>query len=366
MKATLLLLSLISISIATPVIISGYSTVLELYDLDTAGSLKLQHNFTVPSPLTYWAQHPTKFDVFYAVLEGVPDGLVKSFTISGGNITETSSVAVGAGPVHVTVEPQGRWLYTAGYTTGNITAVSILANGNLGAVFDTVSNGAKTHQTVIDPTGKYLFAPCVDGNLVGQWNIGADGKLTSLGNLTFPTGAGPRHLAFGPVSNTVAWVVTEVSSQIFTATNNNGVLTFGSVVPSTDSTPSFGSTVRISKDGKFLSSIAIFGIERNNFLTRVKLETAGGDINYPRDFNLNPSQTFAVVANQLSDTLTVLRRDATTGLLTKVSTTTTAVSQPVFVGFLNTVQPGTTIATSKDSSASSLFMGLFAFVLFFF
>eukprot|EP01118_Nematostelium_gracile_P001203 TRINITY_DN1124_c0_g1_i5.p1 TRINITY_DN1124_c0_g1~~TRINITY_DN1124_c0_g1_i5.p1 ORF type:complete len:221 (+),score=43.41 TRINITY_DN1124_c0_g1_i5:98-664(+) len=107
MKATLLLLSLISISIATPVIISGYSTVLELYDLDTAGSLKLQHNFTVPSPLTYWAQHPTKFDVFYAVLEGVPDGLVKSFTISGGNITETSSVAVGAGPVHVTVEPQG-------------------------------------------------------------------------------------------------------------------------------------------------------------------------------------------------------------------------------------------------------------------
>lgn len=103
----LLLLTLFSVSLATPVIVSGYSTTLSLYDFNSTGRLNLQSDLTVPSPLTYWAQHPTNPNVLYAVLEGVPDGLVKSFVISRGAITETSSVAVGAGPVHVTVDSQG-------------------------------------------------------------------------------------------------------------------------------------------------------------------------------------------------------------------------------------------------------------------
>jgi 6-phosphogluconolactonase len=389
MRSQLLLLTLFSISFAVPVLIAGYGTTVQVHDLDTTGALKLLQNYTSIGALTYWAAHPKLQNVLYAVWESVEDGRLKSFELTHTELKETASIAVGPGPVHVNVESQGRWAYVAGYTSGNVTAVSILANGVLGAVIDSVSNGAKTHQTAIDPTGKFLFASAVDGNVIGQWNIGADGKLTSNGKLTLPASSGPRHFKFLPTNPAIAFAITETSSQIYTLSNTNGILAVSSVVKSTNTTQTtYGSTILISNDGKFLyagnrddvnsSSITVWSIGAAGALTQIQFETAGGDLWFPRDFNWDPTQTLLVVANQKANTLTTLKRDSATGLLSKIATVPTATDTPVFVGVIptldtnptsvstatsaSTVTFGSSSSKQADSSASKV-VGLFAVVL---
>jgi 6-phosphogluconolactonase len=362
MKLLLLLFTLFSVVITTPVLISGQSAIVEVYDLDSTGKLISTNNFTATSSLTYFAFHPTLPNVVYAVLENA-NGRAKSYSISGQTMTETASIDVGAGPVHVVVEPQARWLYIAGYTSGNVIVISILPNGALGSIIDTKANGANTHQITLDPTAKYLFAPSLGTDTVGQWIVGNDGRLTSNGVLTLASGTQPRHMAFSPTSATTAFLMGEVSNKIFTLNlDSNGKLTVASQTSSTNTTTAtYGSTIRISKDGKFLyggnrdysgtSSITVFSIGAAGALTRIQVQYGGGDVNYPRDFNMDPTGNFIVVGNQNSDSITVFRRDATSGLLTKLSTSKTSATSPSFVGFMVTAAT-TSTASSAGSSAN--------------
>ena len=82
-----------------------------------------------------------------------------------------------------------------------------------------------------------------------------------------------------------------------------------------------GAAIRISSDGRFLyasnrghNSIAVYAVSENGeAIERIQLISTEGDI--PRDFDLDPSEDFIVVANQDSDNLTLYRRNQETGLL---------------------------------------------------
>ena len=82
-----------------------------------------------------------------------------------------------------------------------------------------------------------------------------------------------------------------------------------------------GAAIRISSDGRFLyasnrghNSIAVYAVSENGeAIERIQLISTEGDI--PRDFDLDPSEDFVVVANQDSDNLTLYRRNQETGLL---------------------------------------------------
>ncbi|MFU1806012.1 lactonase family protein, partial [Enterococcus faecium] len=62
------------------------------------------------------------------------------------------------------------------------------------------------------------------------------------------------------------------------------------------------------------NSIAVYAVSENGeAIERTQLISTEGDI--PRDFDLDPSEDFIVVANQDSDNLTLYRRNQETGLL---------------------------------------------------
>jgi 6-phosphogluconolactonase len=71
--------------------------------------------------------------------------------------------------------------------------------------------------------------------------------------------------------------------------------------------------------------------QENGELSHVQQIASGGD--FPRDFSLDPSGKFTVVANQKSNNLVLFSRDETTGKLTQLHAET-QVPEGVCVTFL--------------------------------
>ena len=83
-----------------------------------------------------------------------------------------------------------------------------------------------------------------------------------------------------------------------------------------------GAAVRISNDGRFVyssnrghNSIAVFEVtDEGAGLAFIQSISTEGD--FPRDFDLDPTNDYLVCANQNSDNLTLYKRDEATGKLT--------------------------------------------------
>ena len=96
----------------------------------------------------------------------------------------------------------------------------------------------------------------------------------------------------------------------------------------------------VSPDGKFVygsnrghNSIAIFKTGAGGKLDLVAHETGGGEIKVPRDFGMTPDGGLLIVANQDGGNVTVFKRDAAAGTLTKLSTAAVP-GKPAFVGIV--------------------------------
>ena len=62
-------------------------------------------------------------------------------------------------------------------------------------------------------------------------------------------------------------------------------------------------------------------------------ETAAGEIKVPRDFSMTPDGGLLIVANQDGGNITLFKRDAAAGTLTKTSTVAVP-GKPAFVGIV--------------------------------
>jgi 6-phosphogluconolactonase len=102
---------------------------------------------------------------------------------------------------------------------------------------------------------------------------------------------------------------------------------------------SFGADIHFSPDGKFLyasnrghNSIAVFKVDViNKSISPVDWMKEG--INWPRNFGIDPSGNFLLVANQKGDNVTVYRRNPLTGTLT-VTNQMLELSSPVCIRFV--------------------------------
>lgn len=144
--------------------------------------------------------------------------------------------------------------------------------------------------------------------------------------LQLDPGYGPRHLVFNP-NKSVAYLLGELSSQVtvldYNATTGNFTpVQTESLIPDNFTAHNGSAAIHISADGQFLyasnrghNSIAVFTLtadgRRIDLIQRVSTE---GD--FPRDFNLDPSEKFILASNQNSDNLTLYKRDTESGFLT--------------------------------------------------
>ncbi len=141
-----------------------------------------------------------------------------------------------------------------------------------------------------------------------------------------PAGSGPRHLLFS-ADGKHAWLTMEMSAQVAVFDYNDGVLTQTQLVDLAAGQPTSdkaGAALHTSADGKFLyvsnrgtaNQMVVFSIDPATAqLKELQKRSVEGD--HPREFTLDPSGKFLLIANQKSNQIVVVERDSKTGLLGK-------------------------------------------------
>jgi 6-phosphogluconolactonase (cycloisomerase 2 family) len=127
----------------------------------------------------------------YAYVVNKGSNTVSQYTLGANGALAampTATVATGANPASITVDPTGKYAYVVNYGDGtNNSTVSQYSIGADGALtpMTTATVAARTgpHSIVVDPLGRYAYVANAD-TLISQYDIGADGALTPMTQAT--------------------------------------------------------------------------------------------------------------------------------------------------------------------------------------
>ena len=252
-----------------------------------------------------------------------------------------SQTSGGDNPCYVSVTKNGQWVAVGNYTGGNVSMFKTNANGSLkpmtqliqhvgSSINKTRQEKAHVHATVFSPDEKYIFVPDLgmDKVMMYQFNGASNMPLEPAIDTFAPVlpGSGPRHMVFNPVNKKYAYLITELAGEINGYIYEKGKLSNIQNIAThpTDFKGQPGSAdIHLSPDGKFLyasnrgeeNNIVIYAVEPTNGLLTIKGFQSSLGIK-PRNFCIDPTGNFLLVANQDSGNIVIFKRDTTTGLLT--------------------------------------------------
>ena len=291
---------------------------------------------TVPTPEaspTFLAIHP-KRRWLYAANESATGGLI-AFAIDrkSGQLTQLAEAAMnGFGPTHVSIDSSGQWVMAAGYNSGRIASYPILSDGRLETAVSDLFAGQNAHQILSAPSGSAVFVPCLGSNYIAQYKIDTKtGILQAQVPASLATGTGgPRHMAFHP-NGQWAYVLNELASTVQALRFNTRTLQLARLEKpvSTLASPvrgNSGAEVQVHPSGKFVytsnrgdDSIALFSVNADGSLTFQNTTKTGGEA--PRHFSIDPTGKWLLIANQNSNSLTIMTIDHATGFISLTNKT---------------------------------------------
>ena len=309
-----------------------------------------------PNP-SFVAIHPSG-KTLYAVNE-LDQGAVTALTIDGatGGLTKLNAQSShGGAPCYVSVDRRGRVALVANYATGSVALLPLQADGALAAAAAVDQHagtgpnaerqeGPHAHSILPDPSNRFLLSADLGADRVLVYRL--DNEAKSLrqvdgGAAVMRPGAGPRHIAFHPTLPLV-FVSNELDSTVATLRFDaeRGALTLlgaVSTVPSGWSGTNYPADIHIAGSGRSLyvsnrghNSIAMFTVTGSSgALALEQVISTEGD--WPRNFSLDPTERWLLVANQRSDSIIVFSRDPKNGSLTH-SGQRIAIPSPVCLRF---------------------------------
>ncbi|MFT4192912.1 MAG: lactonase family protein [Comamonas sp.] len=298
------------------------------------------------------ARHP-RLPLLYAANE-VERGSVSTFRIQpDGTLAFVSEVpCAGQAPAFISVHPDGRFLFTANYGSGDVSVIALQADGvpdpALPAVVysDRLACGAQTpcqagadvvpasasvhegfatsdhdgphaHMVKADPKGNFVLVADLGLDRVICYRFDrATGRLSQPQTVAVAESAGARHFIFHPNGRWFYLVTEEASTIAFMRYDDaTGVLTpvsETSILPPGFKGTSYASGICMLPDGQHFvalnrlhDSIALFGVDPGSGVpTLLREEWTRG--NYPRSCTLDPSGRFLYVChNKQGDNVTV-------------------------------------------------------------
>ncbi|WP_039055567.1 lactonase family protein [Enterobacter sp. Bisph1] len=305
-----------------------------------SGALK---DKTLVSPLANAAQLTAARDgkTLYLASE-VEKGTVQALRINvNGELSVLNQVASGgAGPVYLSLTPNGHFLLVANYISGSIAVLPVKEDGSLGEAVDTHQhqgdagaakpqaavegsfaisdhNGPHAHMIAADPSGKFVFSTDLGLDRIYQYQLDSKtGRLTPNDPPFIDAsskGAGPRHFVFTPQGDGL-WLINEEASTLtyYRLDKARGTLQAGqtfSALPKEYKGTSFAAGLVLSRDGKQLyvanrlhNSIAHFTVKGDGSLIHQNDVWTRGD--YPRTLTLSANGRWLYVMNQRSDNIT--------------------------------------------------------------
>lgn len=325
----------------------GASQGIYRYAFDSeAGTIRPEPLQVVESVSPSWLVLAEDKRLLFAVNE-TADGHVSAFNIAcDGNVRLLDQLpSQGDEPTHASLSQDQRYLFVANYAVdpdpgGSLSVLPVDRQDPLQPVVQQARHqasgvnperqaSAHVHSVVPSPDGQHVYASDLGADKVFVYRY--DGASTNKpltpsqpASVSLPAGSGPRHLLFD-ASGKHAYLTLEMHAEVVMFDVREGNLIERQRLPLTErqeAAAKAGAGLHLSADGRFLyvsnrgtaNEIVVFSVgKQDGRLALVQRRSVEGD--HPREFALDPSDRFLLVANQKSNQIKVMRRDPLTGKL---------------------------------------------------
>jgi 6-phosphogluconolactonase len=227
----------------------------------------------------------------------------------------------GVGPCHIEVSVDGKYLITANYGSGSVSAVKLNSEGIPEKVTDVIFYGEKSHphMTIHNPRLHTYYISDLGLDRVHQLKLDTTMGLLMNADMAYfncEPGSGPRHMAIDRSSANL-YVINELNStasvyNILSDTVNAKQTV--STLPEAYAEKNYCADIQLSRNGKKIygsnrghNSIVTFRVGVDGTLSQPSHRDCGG--NWPRNFAVSPSGKFFMVANQRSNSISVVHDD---------------------------------------------------------
>lgn len=237
---------------------------------------------------------------------------------------------------HVSYREESQTVYVSNYHAG-VVEVFQLEGFTLTLVQTVEHSGSSVHpnQTSshvhfagLNAKQDLLFVCDLGTDYVHTYKVDRDGLLSLSSEIKLAAGTGPRHLVLNNKED-YAYIIGELNNTTTVASvDSDGKLTVVETqvnIPQDKVESSAGAAIRLTKDNRFLyvstrfhNVITVYQIsEDGSSLTKVQEIDTEGEI--PRDFTLDETEEYLLVAHQDTDHLSVFERSTESGELTFVN-----------------------------------------------
>ncbi len=287
------------------------------------------------------------------------DNKINAFSIGSDHhlAFQNAMSSFGENPCHISVHPTGTMVYTANYSGGTFSAYSVAKDGSIDKViFTDQYRGSGPNTKRQDRSHAHYATPTPNGKFVLVTDLGADKimnyKVSVKKNKLVPNpkqpyftsaaGAGPRHLVIHP-SGKYLFLLNELTATVTACSlDKDGVIKEIASYQTAPQDLSVGNTsaaIHLHPNGKFVyvsnrgyNAIGAFKIMEDGRLEKVGDVRQG--IQIPRDFNIDPTGKFMVVANQTKNNLVVYSVNSETGELSFLHESVDT-KEPICITFLD-------------------------------
>ncbi len=302
------------------------------------GGLTLVDSIASSNP-SYLAFHAGS-QRLYAVNEnaGAQPGMLSTFLRNGttGRWERMSEVATGGDhPCYVSLNKGANHVLAANYSGGSLAAFPLDLMGMPGtpllmqhsgrSINEARQTAPHVHTAIFSPDEQYVLTADLGTDEVVVYPYkatSAQGIDTAhrIRNKLTP-GSGPRHLVFHP-RLPVLYVMEELSGKVSAHRFYKGKLSpLQSILADRISVQPGSADIHISPDGRFLycsnradaNNIAVFDVQPGSGKLSYSNQQSSGGLR-PRNFCIDPSGRYLLVANQSSHRIVVFRINTATGL----------------------------------------------------
>lgn len=278
----------------------------------------------------------------YAVGEGVKSSAYAfNFDNKNGELTLINAQeTIGKGPCYVTISNDEKFIVTANYGGGSVSVLPINSDKSLGQLAQLIQHTGSSvnknrqsaphaHSAMFSNDGEKVYVTDLGVDKLFVYSYDSSGKKPLIWEndkvIKIQDGLGPRHFTFNKAENKLH-VLNELFATITVFEKNNNDFKQLQYVNLNDANfkgENGAADIHFSNDGKFLyatnrgsvNEIVIFKVDqKNGELTKIGKQSTLGKT--PRNFMIDPSDNFLLVANQNSDDIYVFKRNKKTGMLT--------------------------------------------------
>lgn len=286
----------------------------------------------------------------YAVQEeDVRTAALESYDINllDGTLQKTGTVLTrGADPCHVELHPGGRMAYTANYTGGSLSVISLdgsgapdggvrLIMGTANKVDPIRQEEPHVHTSRIEKDGGHILFTDFSADRVVRMALDADGNIqeSTAQYAILTPGSGPRHIELSK-DGRLAYVISELSEAVSVIRLED--MKVLQEIQAHEIAGRLAADIHLDPDGRHLyasirgedDGIATFNVDPATGLLELTSYITTGI--HPRNFCITPDGKLLLAACRDSDEIEIYSIDQATGALTRAGSSI-RIAHPVYV-----------------------------------